>query len=395
MTATLDPRIPGTFTAPDYFDRLAELRVGAPVQQVDEDVFTVARYEQVRAISRNPTDFCSSRGVLVNDPLRLAPADMSGSVLHMDPPDHAAYRKLVNREFTPRGVGGLEARIRELAVEVLDATAPDEVVDFVEAVAAPFPVQVIAELLGVGDGDRSDFRRWSDAMIEAPDTKDPAVFALAGELWRFLDEHLRERAVTPRNDLMSTLVHAEVQGHRLTHAEARMFCVALLVAGNETTRHLISGAALALAEHPDQRRALAQDASLIPAAVEESLRWVTPIQAFGRTATRDVEVLDVSIPADAFVIMLYASANRDGAAFGPTADRFDVTRPTDPPHLAFGFGEHLCLGAALARLEARVLLEELLARWGTWAVEGEPTWTASTLVRGMSEMPVRRGRIPG
>lgn len=394
MAATLDPRIPGTFTAPDYFDRLAELRVDAPVQQVDEDVFTVARYEQVRAISRNPTDFCSSRGVLVNDPLRSAPADMSGSVLHMDPPDHAAYRKLVNREFTPRGVGGLEARIRELAVEVLDANAPDEVVDFVEAVAAPFPVQVIAELLGVGDGDRSDFRRWSDAMIEAPDTKDPAVFALAGELWRFLDEQLRERAVTPRNDLMSTLVHAEVQGHRLTHAEARMFCVSLLVAGNETTRHLISGAALALAEHPDQRRALAQDASLIPAAVEESLRWVTPIQAFGRTATRDVEVLDVSIPADAFVIMLYASANRDEAAFGPTADRFDVTRPTDPPHLAFGFGEHLCLGVALARLEARVLLEELLARWWTWAVEAEPTWAASTLVRGMSELPVRRGRIP-
>ena len=394
MTATLDPRIPGTFTAPDYFDRLVELRVDAPVQQVDDDVFTVARYEQVRAISRNPTDFCSSRGVLVNDPLRFAPADMSGSVLHMDPPDHAAYRKLVNREFTPRGVGGLEARIRELAVEVLDATAPDEVVDFVEAVAAPFPVQVIAELLGVGDGDRSDFRRWSDAMIEAPDTKDPAVFALAGELWRFLDEQLRERAVTPRDDLMSTLVHAEVQGHRLTHAEARMFCVSLLVAGNETTRHLISGAALALAEHPDQRRVVAQDPSAIPAAVEESLRWVTPIQAFGRTATRDVEVLDVTIPADAFVIMLYASANRDEAAFGPTADRFDVTRPTDPPHLAFGFGEHLCLGAALARLEARILLEELLARWGTWAVEGEPTWTASTLVRGMSGLPVRRGRIP-
>ncbi|MEO6468148.1 MAG: cytochrome P450 [Acidimicrobiia bacterium] len=390
-----DPRIPGTFTAPDYFERLAVLRHDAPVQQVDDDVFTVARYAEVRAISRNPVDFCSSRGVLVNDPLRFAPADMSGSVLHMDPPDHAAYRKLVNREFTPRGVGGLEARIRELAIEVLDATAPDDVVDFVGGVSAPFPVQVIAELLGVGDADRGDFRRWSDAMIEAPDTADPAVFALAGELWRFLDQQLRERAATPRDDLMSTLVHAEVQGHRLTHAEARMFCVSLLVAGNETTRHLVSGAALALAEHPDQRDRLAHDPGAIPAAVEESLRWVTPIQAFGRTATRAVDVLDVTIPADAFVVMLYASANRDDAAFGPTADHFDVTRPTDPPHLAFGFGEHLCLGAALARLEALVLLEELLARWGTWAVEGEPTWTASTLVRGMSELPVRRGRIPG
>ena len=395
MTAILDPRIPGTFNRSDYFERLAELRADAPVHHIDDDVFTAARYEDVRAISRNPTDFCSSRGVLVNDPLRFKPADMSGSVLHMDPPDHAAYRKLVNREFTPRGVTGLEARIRELAVEVLDAVAPDEAVDFVGAVAAPFPVQVIAELLGVGDADRGDFRCWSDAMIAAPDTKDPAVFALAGELWRFLDEQLRERAGAPRDDLMSTLMHAEVQGHRLSHAEARMFCVSLLVAGNETTRHLISGAALALAEHPDQRHALAQDASAIPAAVEESLRWVTPIQAFGRTATRDTEVHGVPIPADAFVIMLYASANRDVAAFGPTADRFDVTRPTDPPHLAFGFGEHLCLGAALARLEARVLLEELVARWGTWDLEGEPTWTASTLVRGMSELPLRRGKIPG
>ena len=393
MTATLDPRIPGTFTAPDYFERLAELRADAPVQQVDDDVFTVARYDEVRAISRHPTDFCSSRGVLVNDPLRFAPADMSGSVLHMDPPDHAEYRKLVNREFTPRGVSGLEARIRELAVEVLDAVVPDEAVDFVGAVAAPFPVQVIAELLGVGDADRGDFRRWSDAMIEAPDTKDPAVFALAGELWRFLDEQLRERAAAPRDDLMSMLVHAEVQGHRLSHAEARMFCVSLLVAGNETTRHLVSGAALALADHPDQCRVLAGNPGSIPAAVEESLRWVTPIQAFGRTATRDTEVLGVVIPADAFVIMLYASANRDETAFGPTADRFDVTRPMDPPHLAFGFGEHLCLGAALARLEARILLEELLARWGTWTVVAEPTWTVSTLVRGMSELPVSRGRI--
>ncbi len=394
MTVTLDPRIPGTFTAPDYFERLAELRADAPVQQVDDDVFTVARYDEVRAISRHPTDFCSSRGVLVNDPLRFAPADMSGSVLHMDPPDHAEYRKLVNREFTPRGVSGLEARIRELAVEVLDAVVPDEAVDFVGAVAAPFPVQVIAELLGVGDADRGDFRRWSDAMIEAPDTKDPAVFALAGELWRFLDEQLRERAAAPRDDLMSMLVHAEVQGHRLSHAEARMFCVSLLVAGNETTRHLVSGAALALADHPDQCRVLAGNPGSIPAAVEESLRWVTPIQAFGRTATRDTEVLGVVIPADAFVIMLYASANRDETAFGPTADRFDVTRPMDPPHLAFGFGEHLCLGAALARLEARILLEELLARWGTWTVVAEPTWTVSTLVRGMSELPVSRGRIP-
>jgi cytochrome P450 len=281
-------------------------------------------------------------------------------VLHTDPPDHAVWRKLVNREFTPRGVAHFERRIRELAAAVLDAAPVGEEFDAVGALTAPFPVQVIAELLGVDDGDRDDFRRWSDAMIEAPDTRDPEVLAQAGELWRFLDGHLRD-----------------------------------LVAGNETTRHLLSGALHALWEHPDQRAALAADPSLVPGAVEECLRWVTPIQAFARTATVDAEIGGEPVPADAFVVMLYASANRDETAFGPSADRFDVTRPTDPPHLAFGFGEHLCLGAALARMEARIFLTELLARTPEWDVTGPPEWTPSTLVRGMRALPVRRASMTG
>jgi cytochrome P450 len=232
-------------------------------------------------------------------------------------------------------------------------------------------------------------------MIEAPDSKDPEVLAQAGELWRFLDEHLRDRVAHPRDDLTSMLVHAEFDGRPLTHAEARLFCLSLLVAGNETTRHLLSGTFLALWEHPDQRAALAADPSGIPAAVEECLRWITPIQAFGRTSTRAADVGGVALPADAFVVMLYASANRDEAAFGPTADRFDVTRPVDPPHLSFGFGEHLCLGAALARMEARIFLTELLARSPDWDVTGAPDWGPSTLVRGMRSLPLRRASMPG
>ena len=170
-------------------------------------------------------------------------------------------------------------------VAVLDAAPVAEDFDAVGALTAPFPVQVIAELLGVDDGDRDDFRRWSDAMIEAPDTKDPEVLAPAGELWRFLDEHLRDRVAHPRDDLTSMLMHAEFDGRPLTHGEARLFCLSLLVAGNETTRHLLSGSLLALWEHPDQRATLAADPTLVPGAVEECLRWVTPIQAFGRTAT--------------------------------------------------------------------------------------------------------------
>lgn len=388
---TFNPQVPGAFLAPDYFERLAELRRTAPLHRIDDDVFVVPRYEDVRAISRDPVTFCSGRGVLVNDPLRRAPADMTGSVLHMDPPAHASYRRVVNREFTPRGVAHFEPRVRELAREVLAAVPVGADDDFVASVAAPFPVQVIAELLGVEDGDREDFRRWSDAMIEAPDTDDPEVLARAGELWRFLDGHLRDRADRPRDDLVTTLVHAPVErGRPMTHAAARLFCLSLLVAGNETTRHLLSGAVLVLAEHPDQRARLAADPGGIPGAVEECLRWVTPIQAFGRTATTATTVGGRPVPAGAFVIMLYASANRDEAAFGPTADRFDVTRPVDPPHLAFGFGEHLCLGAALARLEARVLLEELLSTTPEWTITDAPDWTPSTLVRGMRRLPWRR-----
>ena len=390
-----DPRVPGAFLAPDYFAQLAELRRGGALHHLEDDVYLVPRYAEVRAISRDPHTFCSSRGVLVNDPLRFAPADMSGSVLHTDPPEHAEWRRLVNREFTPRGVAHFEPRVRELAVAVLDAAPVGEEFDAVAALTAPFPVQVIAELLGVGDADRDDFRRWSDAMIEAPDTKDPEVLARAGELWQFLDGHLRDRVTNPRDDLTSMLMHAEFGGRPLTHNEARIFCLSLLVAGNETTRHLLSGALLALWEHPDQRAALAADPSLVPGAVEECLRWVTPIQAFARTATVATNVGGNPLPADAFVIMLYASANRDETTFGPTADAFDVTRPVDPPHLSFGFGEHLCLGAALARMEARIFLAELLARTPVWDVTGAPDWAPSTLVRGMRSLPLCRASMPG
>ncbi len=164
--------------------------------------------------------------------------------------------------------------------------------------------------------------------------------------------------------------------------------MSLLVAGNETTRHLISGGMMALADHPDQRAALAADPALIPAAVEECLRWVTPIQQFARTVTRDAEVGGVPVRRDDYLVMLYASGNRDEAAFGPTADRFDAMRPIEVPNLAFGFGEHLCLGAALARLEARILFEELLTRFPAYEIAGEAEWLPSSLVRGPHAVPI-------
>ena len=168
-----------------------------------------------------------------------------------------------------------------------------------------------------------------------------------------------------------------------------LFCVTLLVAGNETTRSLLAGGMLALAGHPDQRAALAADHTLLAGAVEECLRWVTPIQAFCRTTLEPVELSGCAVPAGAYLVMLYASANRDESVFGPTARSFDVTRPVSPGHLAFGFGEHLCLGAALARLEARIVFQELLARFPRYEVTGEPRYTPSTLTRAIDSLPVR------
>jgi cytochrome P450 len=391
MTAHFDiaPETPGLFIRPDYYELLAALRREAPVYEYEPGSWTIAAYEHVRDVSRDPARFCSGRGVLMNDPLRNA-GEIHGSILHMDPPAHAAWRQLVSRRFTPPATATFADAVRASARSVLGEITAGETVDFVDAVAAPFPVLVIAELLGIADADRDDFRRWSDAAISSTDTDTPALDDLAA-LYRFLVDHVRARRGGDSRrdgDIVSTLANAEIDGRRVSTTEAVGYCLALLVAGNETTRHLVSGAALALSEHPEQRALLAADHSRIDTAVEECLRWVTPIQAFGRTVTVDTDLGGRSLREGDWVVLLYASANRDERVFGPAAGRFDVTRRVDSSHLAFGFGEHLCLGAALARLEARVLLDEILDRFPGFEVAGEPRWVRSTLVRGMDRLPV-------
>jgi cytochrome P450 len=389
-TFDIAPETAGLFTRDDYYDLLAALRRDAPLYEYEPGSWVVTRYDDVREVSRDPARFCSGRGVLMNDPLRNA-GEIHGSILHMDPPVHAPWRQLVSRRFTPRATSTFEGAVRTAARGILDEIASDaahgETIDFVDRVAAPFPVLVIAELLGIADTDRDNFRRWSDAAISSTDTDAPALDDL-GALYRFLVDHVRARRDHPSGDVVSVLATAEIDGQSVSTAEAVGYCLALLVAGNETTRHLVSGSALALSQHPEQRAALVADRSLIPGAVEECLRWVTPIQAFGRTVTRDTDLGGQRLREGDWIVLLYASANRDEAAFGASAGRFDVTRRVDASHVAFGFGEHLCLGAALARLEGRVLFEELLERFPTFAVAGEPHWVHSTLVRGMEQLPV-------
>lgn len=387
----IDPAVPGFFLRPDYYDVLARLRADPGFFETRPGVRLVARYDDIREISRDPVRFCSGRGVLVNDPIREGIA-IEGSILHTDPPRHGEYRRLLNREFTPRAVGGMESRIRARTHALLDVIPTDTDVDLVDVLAAPLPVTVIADVLGVPEEDRSEFRRWSDAMIVASDGRAdmPADDAVAiGELADFLGELAEAKRADPGDDVVSLLVEREIGGAPLSPGELLTFNMSLLVAGNETTRHLISGGFLALADHPDQRRRLAADPSLMPGAIEEFLRWVTPIQQFARTVVDDTTVGGEPVSAGEYLVMLYASGNRDEAAFGPTASQFDTLRPLSPPNLAFGFGEHLCLGAALARLEARIVFEEVLDRFADFALTGPPTYLPSSLVRGPASVPIR------
>jgi cytochrome P450 len=385
----VDPRDPGFFLRDDYFDVLAKLRADEPVRQCGPGFWAVSRYEDIRDLSRDPAHFCSGRGALVNDPLRGSEAPMSArSILHMDPPEHAAFRGLLNRRFTPRAMSGLAESIRKTASAVLDAAETRDEIDFVATLAAPFPLTVIAELLGIEESDREDFRRWSDAAIESPDLPPDQTMTALGELSGFIIEHIASKRARPGEDLVSLLAGSEVGGCPLSREELFMFLLTLLVAGNETTRTLLSGTALVLHEHPDQRAALASDVSLVPGGVEECLRWVTPVHAFCRTATEDAVVAGMPIGAGDYLCMLYASGNRDERIFGEDAARFDVHRPANPMHVAFGFGEHVCLGASLARLEARIFVEELLGRFPRYEVTGTAERVRSTTVAGIRSLPM-------
>jgi cytochrome P450 len=405
VLATLDVTQPGFYLRDDYDELLAWLRAHDPVHRSAASGATgmvlVSRYDDIRDISRQPERFSSRSGALVNDPVRAAgPNDEAASLLHLDPPVHADYRKLLNREFTPRAVARMETAVRRAvtaAFDALDARAADgEAADLVEHVASPVPLAVIADLLGMDDYDPATLRRWSDAAIDVLDHPTGEVLDALVDFGRFLDGHVRQRFESPGDDLLSLLATSTVGDHHLTPAQVQMFCITLVVAGNETTRALISGGALALAQHPDQRARLAAavaggDEGASATAVEELLRWTTPIQAFCRTATTDVTVGEGSgsaVAAGDYLVLLYASGNRDEAVFGPSAGSLDVTRPASPAHLAFGFGEHLCLGASLARLEARLAVEELLRRHPTYEVVGDPTYVPSTLTKSLATLPI-------
>lgn len=371
------------------------LRAEDPVHWHASGPFWCAtRHAEVVEISRRPRVFSSAHGTQlfeIRDRLagRINLLESAPSIIRMDPPQHNRHRKLVIGAFTPRMIATLAPRVRELARESVASIRPGEPFDFVEQVAVPMPMFVIAELLGVPSSDFADFRRWSDAMVAVGAMgPTPETVGVVGELVGYMLARIEEVRRAPREDVLSILAHAELDGQKLTDAELGIFCLTLLVAGNETTRHLVSGGMRALLEDRSQWEKLCGDPSLLPNAVEEMLRFVSPIQNFARRVERDFELAGQKLSAGEYVVVFYGSANRDESVFGANADRFEVGRPEAPRHLAFGFGEHLCLGASLARLEARTIFEELIRLGPGFDLAGEPRRIPSTLVNGLAEMPV-------
>jgi cytochrome P450 len=367
------------FYAEDPFPLYARLRHEAPVVWHDDPGFWVlSRHRDVLEVSRQPGTFCSGRGVLLMDLGRELP-DVPGALLYVDPPEHQRYRRLIQPAFGPARTRALEGAVRQRARQLVGNLPAGEPVDVVAALAVPLPLMVIAELLGLPPDEWPRYYDWSEAAIEAGSGQSEANLAGLAEMADHLLEAVAERRRHPGGDLLSALATSEVDGDRLDDGELLMLCIQLLVAGNETTRNLLSGGLVALAQHPDQWAGLVAEPGLAVPATEELLRWTTPVISFLRTATQEAVVGGQVVAEGDPLMLLYPSANRDEAEFGPSADRLDLTR--DPNHqLAFGFGEHFCVGAALARLEGSVVLEEVVRRFTTIEVAAPPQRLASMAV---------------
>jgi len=320
-------------------------------------------------------------------------------LLFMDPPRHTKLRAIVSRAFTPRSVADLEPRIRELSRDLLDQVIERGEMDVAADFAVPLPMMVMAEMIGVPLRDWRRLKGWSDAIMnlgltilgsaEASRAASEAFLAANAEMKAYLGALLAERREAPRDDLLTRLVEAEVDGERLTEDEILRFSQLLLAAGTETTTNLIDNAAVCFADNPAERARLEAAPELFPSAIEEVLRYRSPVQAMFRATKRDVEVHGQVIPAGKLVLPLIGSANRDPRQF-PDAARFDVGREPNP-HIAFGHGIHFCIGAPLTRLEARVALPDLLGRMKGWELASDAPWEPRKAfhVHGPTRLPIR------
>lgn len=355
----------------------AALRDHDPVHHVEGgDYWVLSRFADVVAAARDTGRFSSAHGLTptYGDMDKAGIAEVAPMVM-LDPPDHTEFRRLVARGFTPRQVAEIEDDVRAFVRQRLEALAGAGGGDIAAELFKPLPSFVVAHYLGVPRGDRERFDGWTEAIVAANAEGDPLGAATAvGELFGYFSDLIERRRSDPGDDTVSALVHADSRapggGDGVAPLRILGFAFTMVTGGNDTVTGLLGGAAELLTDHPVQRALLVEDPSLIPGAVEEALRLTCPVQGLARTTTEDVSLGGVTIPAGRKVLLLYASANRDPREFGPDAETFDVTRRIDR-FLTFSHGAHHCLGAAAARLQGRVALEELLARFPRFAVDSE------------------------
>jgi cytochrome P450 len=406
----------------DPYSKYRELRDRAPIHYAPESkVWCVSRYDDVFGVLNDPETFSSramfimlmNRGEEAAPPLswklikfvarivwktRMGPAGFGNarSLIADDGDQHTALRNIVNRGFTPRVISSWEPRVREIADQCLAGLRAGKPFDLVRDLAVPLPVGIIAELLGIEAERHADFKRWSDVIVHSMSTTEgradpfaPEMTQTFCELVAYLRKIARERRRAPADDLISTIVTHQDGGTGLNDYDVVNFVMLLLVAGNETTTNLIGNTVNALLDHPDQLAKLQGDPNLVASALEEGLRFDSPIQLLFRSTTRDVELHGVTIPKGAIVAPLLGSANRDERKF-PDPDRFDIERQPRA-HVGFGFGDHFCLGSSLARLEARCAMEALLPELsGLTRMGGDREWVDSFLVRGPRKLELKK-----
>lgn len=352
--------------------------------------WALTRYADVAYVSKHCELFSSERETCVLSD--LAPRDrhnMRQQLINMDPPGHTDLRKVINPHFKPGAVRGTEEHTRRIVRETLDALDGRDVCEFVEDVSAPISLRVLTRLLGVPDKDSRKFYRWTNKLIGASDPSLSSEFRgriAVLEIFFYAALARRRRRKRPTEDLYSSLIHGRIAGVPLDNLQLGMNYFLLIIAGNETTRNAISGGVQALCEHPEQLERLQREPALLPSAIDEMLRWVTPVMQFRRTATRDTRVGDREIREGDKLVMYYGAANRDPEVFADP-ELFDVARKPNP-HVAFGTGTHFCVGSHMARLEMRVAFEELLERFPRLRLDGPIERLQSNFISGIKAMPV-------
>jgi len=396
----IDLSDPKTFLAGVPHEYFRVLREQDPVHWQDEAVLPVflpgpgywalTRYKDVAFVSKHPKIFSSAVGTSSLNDLRPRERAMAGDqLIQMDPPDHTELRNLMNVQFKPAAVRETEAHMRKIVCETLGRLEGRSECDFVDAVSAPISLRVLTNFLGVPDQYTARFYRWTNTTMRFGE---PGVFNLIRARFALLQIFLqstlleRERRKRPLPDPFSRLVNGEVQGKPLRRLMIQVNFFLLIIAGNETTRNALSGGIQALCENPDQFERLRRDPSLLPQAIEEMLRWVSPVMQFRRTATQDTTIGDRKIRKGDKVVVYYGAANRDPEVF-ENPEIFDITRKPNP-HLAFGIGTHFCMGNHIARLEMRVTLEEFLRRYPSPSLAGPPQRQESNFISGIKRLPL-------